>query len=189
MRLSPGSSTLKNLPSRSTTQAFCCGTMRTPSKMNTTIIATRKVAMVAAALCVNAPAATVSSTAMMAFQNMETSRVGAELALLVLGICGRRGGHHQGVAFVALDVERGSRAGTFAGARHARIPGRAAVFHARDVRGLVGPALEHHGLAAVEEVGAARLPPVGVVPVVHREGARERHGAADHGLHPVSYTH
>src|SRR5258706_724543 len=36
MTLNPGSSTSWNLPNRSTTQALCCGTTRTPSITNTT---------------------------------------------------------------------------------------------------------------------------------------------------------
>ena len=36
IRLRPGSSVLWNFPSRSTTHALCCGTMRTPSMTKAT---------------------------------------------------------------------------------------------------------------------------------------------------------
>ena len=42
MMFSPGSRMAWNFPRRSTTQAFCCGTTRTPSMMNTTAMAMRK---------------------------------------------------------------------------------------------------------------------------------------------------
>src|SRR5258706_13320447 len=178
IRFRPGSSTLWNLPRRSTTHAFCCGMMRTPSKMNTTTMATRNVAMVARALCVSHAAAIARMTAMMVFQNMRLPPV------LFAFLAGRRGGDHQGVAFLRFDVERAARRRALGGAREARVPRRAAILHARNARAFVHPAFEHHGLAAVEEVAPVRrFPAVAHVPGVDQVRAHQRHDARDDCLH------
>src|SRR5579859_217188 len=142
MRLRPGSSTPWNLPRRSTTQAFCCGTMRMPSKSSTMIIATRNVAVVASGLRVIHAAAIVTRIATMVFTN-----IGASL-LWLLARLGRS--DDERAAVLRFDVERGARRRIVVAAREPRVPEGAAVAHARDARRLVGPALEHHRLAAIE---------------------------------------
>src|SRR5438067_2161344 len=174
----PGSSTRWNLPRRSTTQAFCCGTMRTPSNNNTMIMATRNVATVAVALCVSHAAASVTRIAMIVFTNISVPS-------LVVGLSARlRRCHDERVAVLRFDVEGGPGRGILVRTSEARVPEGTAVAHPRDARRLVRPALEHDRLAAIEQVGAGDLALRGV-PVVHQERAGDRHGRADERLHEL----
>src|SRR5688572_21623891 len=157
LRCSPGSRTRENLPRRSTTHALCCGTMRTPSKMKTTIIAITNTAMLTVTLRETTAAATVRITATRVFQNMCGLLSCSFVRLLELP--GRGLGDDQRLSFLRIDVEGGSRHRPDGGVGDARVPGGAAVLHAREPRALVGPLLQHHRLATIEEI---RAPLVGL---------------------------
>src|SRR4051812_11494581 len=145
--------------------------MRTPSTITTITIATKNVATDASGLCVRTAAATVTKTAMAAFQNM-----GPPFVMTLSNRWCRS--DDERVAFLAFDVERGARDGARGRLGEARIPRAAAVLHARDARGLVGPGLQEHRLAEVEQVAAAFVAAiVRDVPVVHEPGAGEGDGA------------
>src|SRR5688572_19120904 len=189
----PGSRTRENLPRRSTTHALCCGTMRTPSITTTTSMARTNTAMVADTLLKTNAVATARITAIIVFQN-----IGAT------SLCWLFGGSFdddERLPLLRIDVERGARDGLGA-CSHPGVPAGAAVLHPREARGLVGPAFQHDGLAAVEEVGAALVGlAVRLVPMVHHQRPADGHAPArerldecvapspaDHGRREGAYT-
>ena len=129
--------------------------------------------MVTVALFDSTAATTVTISASMTFQNMTASRL----------LFRRNECDDEQIAFLRCDVERGPGRGTIGGRIESRVPRGAAVLHPRDPGAFIGPALEHHGLAAIEEV---RLAAVGLLlrgmPVVHEPGAGDGDTAADRCL-------
>src|SRR5262245_9659233 len=71
----PGSMTSWNLPSRSTTHAFCCGTTRIPSMMNAMTKAAIAIGMAAGRVASQAKAATDMTSATISFASMWVSLV------------------------------------------------------------------------------------------------------------------
>ena len=107
IRLRPGSSTAWNLPSRSTTQALCCGTMRTPSIVNTTMTAMKKIHTEYFSVAGTCDAAIATTSAMISLTNMVPPRFEYCVASRASGRT--RPGHGQCVAFGREDVEHAAR--------------------------------------------------------------------------------
>src|SRR5688572_7354345 len=138
IRLSPGSSVPWKRPSRSITQALCCGTMRTPSM--TKAIATPSTSTQPQYFD-NAgtnDAAMASTTATASFQNMADPPLGGTVLR-----------DFQRIALGGEHVNRGPRLEPFP-SLHARVPARSAVTHARQARGSVDPALEARRHARID---------------------------------------
>src|SRR4051794_174011 len=74
------------------------------------------------------------------------------------GSGGRPCGDFERVAIGFPDIDQAAGLRQL-GAFHARVPGRAAITHAREARGLVDPALEGRGLARVDRFHLARAVP------------------------------
>src|ERR1700693_5248567 len=139
MILSPGSSVAWKRPSRSTTQAFCCGTTRTPSITNTTASARMKNGTAYTRVGSNTAMTAVRTKTARILGSIDTSltlSVGSSACASAranpAGSCGAGFGDFEGVAIGGTDVEH------FAGftcalTNHARVPGRAAVAHAGKV--------------------------------------------------------
>src|SRR5687768_15007452 len=104
IRFNPGSRVPWNLPSRSTTQALCCGTMRTPSmtKATTTPITSTQNQYLASAGTNDA--ATASPTAAASFQSIPIPPMGE--AALVSGKAFL--GDLERIAIGGKDIEHGA---------------------------------------------------------------------------------
>src|SRR5438445_11136873 len=160
MMFRPGSSTPLNLPSRSTIQAFCCGTTRTPSTTNTAASATMKKGIAKGRICSMLAMMKVATTTPTILKSMLPP---VELEIPFRPCAGLRGpdlGNLEGAAIDCGDVE------DFAGlagslARDLRVPERVAVFHACVACTLVDPGFEARRLADVQPPharGRDRLP-------------------------------
>src|SRR6266571_5317748 len=160
MMLRPGSSTSLNLPSRSTTQALCCGTTRTPSTTNTATSATMKKGIAKGRICSMLAMMKVATTTPTILKSMLPPE---ELEVPFRPWAGLRRpglGNLEGAAIDCRDVE------DFAGlagciARDLRVPERVAVFHARVAGAFIDPGVERGRLGEIQPPharGRDRLP-------------------------------
>src|SRR2546426_4968996 len=171
MMLRPGSSTSLNLPSRSTTQALCCGTTRTPSTTNTATSATMKKGIAKGRICSMLAMMKVATTTPTILKSMLPPE---ELEVPFRPCAGLRRpglGNLEGAAIDCRDVE------DFAGlagsvARDLRVPERVAVFHARVAGAFVHPGVEGGRLAEIQPLHALRAERL-FVPV-HPDDTRDR---------------
>src|SRR5512135_990485 len=147
--LSPGSSTWWNLPRRSTIQAFCCGTTRTPSITNTAASATMKKGIANGRDSGKKAMMMVAMTTPRTFASM-LSPVEREISLRPCVRSGGPGlGNFERVAIDRIDVENfAALAGDIA--RDLRVPKRIAVPYACLAGVLVHPRIERGRLAKIQ---------------------------------------
>src|SRR5712691_11455881 len=160
MMFSPGSSTWWNLPSRSTIQAYCCGTTRTPSMTNTATSATMKNGIANGRTSGMAARTKVATTSATILKSM-LPPAEREISLKSCGALRRPGlGNLERAAIYCGDVEDlAGLAGRIA--RDLRVPERVPVLHARLARAPVDPGLEGGRLAEIQRPhapGHDRLP-------------------------------
>src|SRR5258706_563837 len=156
----PGSSIPLNLPKRSTTQALCCGTMRTPSITNATISAAMANGIVYGRIGSQLATRTVATATATILKSMLPPRERESSS----AACARSGapglGDLERIAIDCRDVEN------LAGlarrvARDLRVPECIPVLHPRVAGGLVDPRFECGGLPdvqALHALGHHRLP-------------------------------
>src|SRR5687768_13842979 len=137
IRLRPGSSVPWKRPRRSTTQALCCGTMRTPSITNAITTPRSRIQNQYFASTGMNEAATAAPTASASFQNMSPP---LDWAILCDPKRIAVGGEH---------VEGAPRLDPFDPV-HPRLPARAAIAHARKPGAGIQPALEARRHAGVD---------------------------------------
>src|SRR5580765_399523 len=179
MMFRPGSSTWWNFPRRSTTQAFCCGTTRTPSITNTVTSATMANGIVNAR---SGSKLAMRKVAMMTPTSL-TSMLPPRFREISSAACARSGGPGLGnfecVAIDSGDIENFSGLGGDASGE-VRVPARVAVFHARVTCALVDPGFEGGGLPHVDPPHGARTDPLLVV--MHPDDAGDGHRCGGEGL-------
>src|ERR1019366_10156881 len=177
IRLRPGSSTAWNLPRRSTTQACCCGTMRTPSITNTTMIASRKIQPAYFSVAGNCVAAIDSTIATISLGSMGILPI--SLACDHAGSGEALGCDLECAAFGCGDIDDCPWS-EWPAARDARIPRCATVAHAREARRFVGPRLETCRLAGIDRCHLAAG--IALVPCMHQVATDGGERAGDRGL-------
>src|SRR5882672_5854613 len=171
MTFNPGSRIWWNLPSRSTTQALCCGTTRTPSITNTATSATMANGIVNARSGSTLAMMNVATTTPMSLASMLPPSV-REISSAACDRSGGPGlGNFEGVAIDCGDIENFARLGRGVSG-DLRVPQRVAIPDARVTRALVDPGFESGGLSDVD-------PPHGTghhrpLVAMHEEEARDR---------------
>src|ERR1051325_654467 len=146
MRFRPGSRVPWKRPSRSTTQALCCGTIRTPSMTKATmtpISSTQPQYGLKAGTC---EAMMATTTAAASFQNIVFSPGTCDAPPLSGGAVL---GDFERVAIGGKHKHGGARLQGFA-ALDAGLPARTAIAHAREARACIEPAFKACRHAAVD---------------------------------------
>src|SRR5262245_39872971 len=169
IRLSPGSSVPWKRPSRSTTQALCCGTMRTPSMTKAIVTPRNSTHIQYFDSAGTKDAATASTTAMISFTTMIRSPLGGTVLR-----------DFQRIALGGEHIERRARFDGLS-ALDASVPARTAVAHPRKPRAYVDPAFETRRHARVD--GRHLAGPVLRAVSVHAEAASAGHYREDDRLH------
>src|SRR5580765_7145884 len=182
MMFRPGSSTWWNFPRRSTTQAFCCGTTRTPSITNTVTSATMANGIVNAR---SGSKLAMRKVAMMTPTSL-TSMLPPRFREISSAACARSGGAGLGnfecVAIDSGDIENFSGLGGDASGE-VRVPARVAVFHARVARAFAHPGFEGGRLSHVDPPHGARTDPL--LELMHPDDAGDGHDRGGEGLPQV----
>src|SRR5712675_524794 len=162
MMFRPGSRTPLNLPRRSTIQALCCGTTRTPSITNTVTSATMANGIVNER---SGSMLAMTKVAMMTPTSL-TSMLPPREREISSAACARSGGpglgYFERVAIDCGDIENlAGLARSFVG--DVCVPLGVAVLHPRVARALVHPGFERGVLPDVEPPHGARAGPLPVL--------------------------
>src|ERR1039457_1277437 len=180
-----------NLPRRSTTQALCCGTTRTPSITNTIATASMKNGMVKPRVCSNCERAMVAIRTAMNFGNMgilpsnsfADGRIRGGRAFVCIAASGLGLRYLERIAVHGVDeqhlavIER-------ALALDLRIPQRIAILYPRGALFPVHPGVERDRLTQVERRHVELRH--GLAILLYPEHAGDRHRRSAQCLHPES---